>query len=124
MAKRACLQANATNTSTSATATPAANIKMAGTNTGAADTNAKQLACLSLQLCSLSDNKNVDSEHPACKHRQTTMSSAQPPAPELHTCIDNNNKLLWVVKDLDKDNSLYDNNSKGGDMQDESGEND
>jgi hypothetical protein len=155
MAKRTCLQANAANTSTSATITPAATIKTAGTNIKAAGTNAKQLAHSSLQLHSFSDdedangkhlarkhrqtttsgmqppapelrirNDNADGEHSARRHRRTTTTGAQPPAPKSCTCDNNNNELPWVTEDSDKDNSLYDDDGKGEDTQDESGEND
>jgi hypothetical protein len=69
--------------------TPAATIKAAGTNIKAAGTNAKRLAHSSLQLHSFSDDKDANGEHLARKHRQTTTSSVQPPAPELRTCDDN-----------------------------------
>jgi hypothetical protein len=114
----------AANASTSAVTTPAAIIEAAGTNTKAAGTNTKQLACSSLQLHSFSDDEDADGEHPACKHRRTTMSGAQPPAPELHTRDNDNDELPWVAEDSDEDNSLYDNDGEGGDMQDESGEDD
>jgi hypothetical protein len=68
MAKRTCLQANATNASMSAATMLAATIKAAGTNTKMAGTNAKRLARSSLQLHSFSDDEDADGKHPACKH--------------------------------------------------------
>jgi hypothetical protein len=105
----------ATNASTSAATTPAATVKAAGTNTKAAGMNAKRLARSSLQSHSFSDNKDADGEHAARKHCRTMTFCAQPPAPELHTCDDNDDELPWVAEDSDEDDGLYDDNGKGGD---------
>jgi hypothetical protein len=42
----------------------------------------------------------------------------------LRTCNNNDNELPWVAEDSDKDNGLYNDNSEGGDTQDESSKND
>jgi hypothetical protein len=69
-------------------------------------------------------DNNADGEHPARKHRRTTTSGMQSPAPELRTCDDDDNELLWVAEDSDEDNGLYDDDGEGGDTQDESGKDD